>query len=726
MDYQLEKVALRYGALYLPGDTSDRLTRGSAALVEILGKHGFALGEEALHAANALSQEDIEGIAAVIGDIYGDSLNWASLIKNWTVPTGETWEDHVIAKIANMLSPCYTGKGTTLPCGHFIPEGLFDLSRYNGCPLCGKPFNIARGTLEGQGSMRTVLKRFTDDDLENIFKETAASPLPPDATALDSLRILSETYILPDGFKIGNIESAVAISAGCFDAGDYDAAFALLDSPMRLMRMLWMRQTGHTRIIRPAQIKDKERIRLHYTRRECRAVAEWLDTAIDDIDRTCATMHPYRGMWVRFIRALRLYEYARERKLGRLAALLDRFYRNDYPVPAGELEAAWLKGDATSVFNMLRSNPGTFARTLFASMLHFPDSAIENFRKVTKNLEPRLLVTLDSYAADYFMPETDFRIVTLADGRRVSVPLNKNLETYTGDERGGFARQVKETAIDALLAHYSKKYSRTGGNICIAKELYDIPVPIGDRGTAIADAESALQGQRFAVKGDNVRLFLQWGKGLPAQHLDMDLSAKLVNSDGSSVDCAYYNLSVPGATHSGDIQHIPDKVGTAEYIELDLPALHDNGTRYVIFACNAYSSRSLSPNLQVGWMDSDNPMKVDEETGVAYDPSTVSQMIHIGESELSRGLVFGILDVDAREITWLEMPNGTQRLDQLDAAAVEAYLHKLHSKITIGELLELYASARGCGICHNPESDCAERYTLQWAKNPAAVAGLLL
>ena len=43
--------------------------------------------------------------------------------------------------------------------------------------------------------------------------------------------------------------------------------------------------------------------------------------------------------------------------------------------------------------------------------------------------------------------------------------------------------------------------------------LFHIPLAIGDRSETIQDTSCALQGTRFPVKGDKVRLFMQWGKG---------------------------------------------------------------------------------------------------------------------------------------------------------------------------------------------------------------------
>ena len=165
-------------------------------------------------------------------------------------------------------------------------------------------------------------------------------------------------------------------------------------------------------------------------------------------------------------------------------------------------------------------------------------------------------------------------------------------------------------------------------------------------------------------------------------------------------------------------------VGTAEYIELSLPELDAVGAQYVTFTCNAYSTGALSPNLMVGWMDSANPMKISEKNGVAYDPSCVQHVVRISEENLSKGLVFGVLDIAKREIIWLEMPFTSQTLRGASSTAVEALLRKLENKITVGELLELKASAQGLRLADAPAA-ADEVYTYEWALNSAEVSNLL-
>jgi hypothetical protein len=259
--------------------------------------------------------------------------------------------------------------------------------------------------------------------------------------------------------------------------------------------------------------------------------------------------------------------------------------------------------------------------------------------------------------------------------------------------------------------------------IFIAEALFKIPVSIGDRSETVQDLPAALMGTSFPLLGNTVRLFMQWGGGMKAQHLDMDLSAYIVLSDGSAKHCSFSNLVEIGCKHSGDIRSIPDKVGTAEYIDINVEELEKVNAEYVVFTCNAYSMGSLSPNMSVGWMDSKYDMSISETTGVAYDPSCVQHQVRVTQT-LSKGLIFGVLKLKTKEIIWLEMPFAGQLVQGVNKASVELMLNKLTSKLNVGALLKLKAEAQGLEILGTATAD--ENYTMEWVRNTAAVTQLLV
>ena len=99
-------------------------------------------------------------------------------------------------------------------------------------------------------------------------------------------------------------------------------------------------------------------------------------------------------------------------------------------------------------------------------------------------------------------------------------------------------------------------------------------------------------------------------------------------------------------------------------------------------------------------------------------------MVRISEGNLSKGLVFGVLDVAKREIIWLEIPFTAQTVSGVDSSSVEVLLHRLESKLTVGELLDMKAKAQNLTRVESA-GEADEAYTYEWALNPAEVTKLL-
>ena len=747
----LTEVALRQRALFFDVrreeiDMNSESTAAVMAFIARLKENGYCVSEELLHALNNVSPVRLAEITKVINKVLRVGLNWAPLVKGWNVPTGERLSDHIITLIVNLLGKDSDIKGTTLPCGHLIPEGTFPIERYNGCPFCGTPFKTADFVYRGQGSKLKELRLFTKSDMEHLFETLLSSPVPLDATQQDSLSMLLAEFPLPETPSVTMKETVMLVVKRLVELGRDGEAGKLLKTPTDILRYQWYEKTGYIQLIEPKTLiahasrlythiwgpldksadaakAMKEKLMLKYDRRTCRRVARWLNALPMTPEAASETMNPKRGMWVRMIRALRLGEFSRKEGFGNLSRLLDVFYNQAYSTWQGHVDKAKSENDSSTTLSLLKERPGLFARCLFASMLRFgSDHVLTAFNEVTDKLPARLLLSLGNAADTYFDPSAT-RIARPITGVAKTIDSNPLLTLYNKEILKEMAAAVNDLYRDSMARRFAAHPTETK-TIYIDPLLYNIPVGVGDRTTTIQDTSCALMGTRFPVEGDAVRLFMQWGKGLHAQHLDMDLSCRISFADGRIEECAYYNLTCTGAKHSGDIISIPEMVGTAEYIELSIPELESAKAKYAVFTCNAYSTGSLSPNLMVGWMDSQNEMKLSNETGVAYDPSCVQHIVRISESNLSKGLVFGVLDVAKREIIWLEMPFTSQTLRGADSRSIEALLRKVTEKLSIGELLEIKAKSQGLTIVENAD-DADETYTYAWALNPAEVAALL-
>ena len=747
----LTRVALRYRAVFLDINRENINMKSEAsvpvmAFVTRLKENGFCVSEELLHALNAAPADRLAEITECINDVMGVKLNWTPLVKGWNVPTGESLADHLITWIANIFGKEAGFKGTTLPCGHLIPEGTFPIERYNGCPFCGTPFETADFVYKGQASKLKELRLFTIEDMKHVFASLLASATPLDGTQKDSLEQLLREFSLPGDANITMKETAMLVIKLLVEQDKADEASKLLKTPTDVLRYLWYEKTGYVQIIEPKTLvaharklyfhmwgpldrgadaaKDmKRKLMLKYDRKACLRVALWLNAIPLTARQAAENMNPKRGMWVRMIRALRLGESSRKNGFDHLAEILDVFYKQDYSTWQGRVDKARSENDADMTLALLKERPGLFARCLFASMLRFgSDKVLAAFEEIADKMPARLLLSLGNAAESYFDPK-EVRLARPITGVTHQIEPNKLLALYDDEARKAMTGAVNDLYKASMARRFAIQQTEAK-TIFIDPALYNIPVSVGDRSATIQDASCALMGTRFPVEGDAVRLFLQWGKGLHAQHLDMDLSARVTLPNGQIAECAYYNLTCVGAKHSGDIRSIPEMVGTAEYIELSLPELEAAGAVYVAFTCNAYSTGALSPNLVVGWMDSANPMKISEEKGVAYDPSCVQHMVRISEGNLSKGLVFGVLDVAKREIIWLEMPFTAQTMRGADGASIEALLHKLEAKLSIGQLLDMKVKAQNLTLVEYAE-DADEAYTYEWALNPAEVTKLL-
>ncbi len=740
----LLKVALRQQALYIPKlkrpFTHQPVDEENFSFVAELVNLGYLVSEELLYALRMMNVDDRELALDNINEAKGLEKGWTPLIRNWQTPVHVTTADYIVTSFANYFK---NSDEVTLPCGHYIPEGTFPLERYNGCPFCATPFEFEKLTLKNQAGKRAILRCWTLDDVHQYYNNLLLSRTPLDATQADSLKILMSFFPLPD-VKPAMKETLMLVIDNLVERNDQEKAQFFLTSPNEVLRYLWYKHTGFAQIFAPktiisrhgknhqhvrpqsstaavARIFSRASLALYYDRKTGRMVAEWLNAMEGPVEKLCEEMHPKRGMWVRFIRALRLSEFSRRTGFEKLRELLDVFYNERYEVYNGQVQHFRLRKDAYTTLKLLQQRPGLFARSLFANMLWFGhEIVLDAFAEVINKVPARLVFTLNMYAEDYFNKGLSRTVKPLGGVARLVTP-NKLLQLFSDEELKQMKEGVEELTLKLIKGRFA---GVANGNktIYIDPQLFKMPLSIGDRSDSIQDLPVALQGTRFPVAGDKVRLFMQWGTGLPAQHLDMDLSCT-ITYDKVVDNCSFSNMYPVGCKHSGDVIHIPDQVGTAEYIDIDLAVLADAGARYVSFTCNAYSNGSMSPNMVIGWMDSENEMTI-TTAGVAYDPSCVQHQVRIGKG-LTKGLVFGVLELASREIIWLEMPFQGQVVGQMNFDMVQALLRKLESKLSVGNMLRMKAAAQELQEVAHP-SMADEAYTAVWAKDAAAVTQLFI
>lgn len=742
---QLIKTAFRQQSLYMPAlrkaDFTQQSQKEAFVFVNNIAALGYAVSEQLLQALMNTPAAYQQHLYEVICEIKGTKKNWTPLVKGWDIPTGETRFDHLATWVANIFK---WDVGPKLPCGHMIPEGTFPLERYNGCPFCGTAFEVHTLQLKNQGTKKIVLELWREKEAQQFLINLLQSKTALDATQKESLPALLKAFGLPE-VNIAMKETVVLVIDHLVENNEGEKAQPFFQTPADILRYLWFKHTGFVQVVEPKTIfkknrennsgfnvnieaavtnvvRSKESLRLKYSRAQSKQVAQWMNKLEMSVEKICEVMHPKRGIWVRMIRALRLVEYSNKEGFEKLKAILEEFHNEEYFVWQGAVDTNRTSFNEAAVLALLKERPGAFSRALFANMLWFgAANVIAAFEEVIDKVPARLVFTLNAYAKNYFAKNGN-RIVKPLGGYAKTVANNPQVNKYSEADLVAMQEAIEALCIKAMALRFEKQPTQSK-TIFIEPALYKIPVSIGDRSETVQDIPAALMGTVFPVEGDTVRLFMQWGVGLKAQHLDMDLSAYIVLQSGQAAICSFSQLTNVGTKHSGDMQHIPDKVGTAEYIDINVPELQKAKAAYVVFTSNAYSMGNLSPNMVVGWMDSKNKMSISATTGVAYDPSCVQHQVRITQS-LKKGLIFGVLNVAAKEITWLEMPFAGQLVQGVNKQAVELMLQKLSSKLNVGALLQLKATAQNLQVIDIPTAD--ENYTMEWVRDTAAVTQLLV
>lgn len=585
---------------------------------------------------------------------------------------------------------------------------------------------------------------WVEEDAKNFLLDLLQSKTALDATQHESAKDLLKHFGLPAA-QITIKETAVLAIDFLVENGQEEKAQPFFQTPADILRYLWFKHTGFIQMVEPKTIlkksrennsgynvhiegaikhvvKSKEELKLKYTRAQSKMFAVWMNNLDMPADKICEIMHPKRSIWVRMIRALRLAEMSKKEGFEKLKDILDEFYNETYFVWQGAVDAGRTQFNETEVVELLKQRPGMFARSLFSNMLWFGyKNIIAAFEEIADKVPARLIFTLNAYAKNYFEKNGN-RVVKPLGGYSKTVKNNPLLVKYSEAELIQMQEAIEELCVKAMMTRFKNQPTKSK-TIFIDAALFKIPVAIGDRSETVQDLPVALMGTTFPLEGNTVRLFMQWGVGMKAQHLDMDLSAYIVFQDGTSKICSFANLREVGCKHSGDIRSIPDNIGTAEYIDINVAELEHANATYVVFTCNAYSMGSLSPNMSIGWMDSKHRMSISEKSGVAYDPSCVQHQVRVTQS-LNKGLIFGVLTIETKEITWLEMPFAGQLVQGVNKQSVELMLNKLSSKLNVGALLKLKAEAQGLEIVDTATAD--ENYTVEWVRNTAAVTQLLV
>ncbi|MEP6932047.1 MAG: hypothetical protein ABI850_18630, partial [Flavobacterium sp.] len=254
---EILKISLRQNAIFIPNeyiaDDIKNLSGTTSVLLANVSKLGFTFSESLLHALNNVKPKYKIEVLDVLKEVLGTDKNWTPLVKEWNIPTGENALDHILTFFGNFFK--MTG-GTTLQCGHIIPDNTFPLERYNGCPFCGTPFEFGKIENYGQGSKLKVLELWNETALEDFLKSLLQSKTALDATQAESLKTALKYLPLPKT-EIAIKETLMLVIDVLIEEGKAENAAQYFKTPTDILRYLWFKNTGLLQIIEPKTIVQR-------------------------------------------------------------------------------------------------------------------------------------------------------------------------------------------------------------------------------------------------------------------------------------------------------------------------------------------------------------------------------------------------------------------------------------------------------------------------------------
>lgn len=356
------------------------------------------------------------------------------------------------------------------------------------------------------------------------------------------------------------------------------------------------------------------------------------------------------------------------------------------------LEKAIAEKDMTTAMRLLKSRPTIFVRRLREIACVFPDEWEAEFLSCGQDASLTSLLQ----ALSRFRSKRDNYLVTSAgrNGRTGVYPAKVSLKENDKQE---IARM-----IESLIQSKLQKMDALG-KVYYAPPEAEITVPFGLR--TGADSSRLLgRGSRLEFDTDaTLRFFVHW-KDLPNAHVDVDLSATLLDEDCVTVSIlAFWKLRDVEGQHSGDITSAPD--GAAEFVDVNIPSLRRSkpSVRYIAMSCISFSGEPFAqiPEILAGFMIRTG----DAQVGEIFDARTVDTAFTI--SSPSRSVIPFLFDVQEGKAIWLDLNTMIKRsshtADRIGGvASVLAHAATKHY-ISLNELLLFHLNARSTEQVENPD-----------------------
>jgi hypothetical protein len=413
----------------------------------------------------------------------------------------------------------------------------------------------------------------------------------------------------------------------------------------------------------------------------------------------------YRKPWIRLGEILHPSEYQM-----RYPKVADAFHkiRNQLPIWtfSSDIEQALATKNIKKVYSLLTKRPGEFSRRLDHVLRIVEDKmeAVDVFAKVADQVSTPLLLNLQSHFARRSI-QTDERVFFPKGNMVKYIVIDNQLPLL----ESSICEAIISLCNKTLLHRFASLPNL--GKVYVNPELQNYMVPLSSR-SASKSLRTVGRGSRLSIPdGDTIRFFLWWKEGyIDGEHtgrVDIDLSASIYSEDWQYKEhLSFTNLKLPTyeSVHSGDIVTAPN--GASEFIDIHLPSVLRNDSRYIILSIYCFSEHIFSslPECYVGWM-----VRQKASAGKIYEPSTVQDKVDLASN--ARIAVPLVIDVKDRKVLWADLGLNRELDDMATIESNKRSLTQLGKWIStlqrpnLYDLFYLHAKARGDLVDQQEEAE---------------------
>lgn len=571
--------------------------------------------------------------------------------------------------------------------------------------------------------MRRILMTGSKEDLAKVFSLAVTSSI---AYSKEQREFIKE-YVkenpecieeLLNNVSTGNRENAMCCAMMVEElTGNSDNTKKFIKQPVDLLRYAAFKSSQRERADRdpylaiPLRDKINDNMpRFTLGRQERTFIMDMLaELSKDNGEYLSNKMHGHNIEWSRLFKKLHITDKAWSKPkydaVKRAILIIQNGERIDRP--ARRIEEAVKAKDVETVVSECKKMPGEYMRR-FDKLYRM---AIEQ-NKEKLALDTLKEVSMKAGIATVAGTIGNIESRTEEEETRYFKSKTGKVFTTTQKNRKPFTKKQAQSAVNMTMSGLAEKFKGkvNMGNVYISDTLKDVKIPVDVRNNS-ASIGSMTSGSKMPIPEDwdMLRFFTSWtdignGDRYDRGRIDIDLSISFCNEDMKMLSfCGWNGIprdSMLSFIYSGDVQAggPEDGLGRAEYIDMNLILLREQGVRYILPQVNSYTRQPFSaqPHTCFGVM-----RRTKNDFGKLFEPATVvNRFVLDSESQM---IIPYIIDIVDMEILWLnETADSNVALQALRNTERQVKCVSSSKAMSLDKLIKANVMANGARV-YSPE-----------------------